>query len=119
MAASIMVVEDDAVCRSVLAELLRIWGYDTETACDGLDALNKLATSTPQVVISDVQMPGINGVELIRSIRSRAPHVHCIAVTGSHDTSKTAVLRSLGVVDFLQKPLDPQRLRHDLQKCVD
>ena len=114
-----MVVEDYASGRSGLAELLRIWGYQAETACNGLEALSKLTTSRPMVVISDLQMPGLGGVELIRTLRDSAPQVRCIAVTGGHDPEKAALVTGLGVVDLLEKPLDPQRLRRDLQKCVD
>jgi len=110
-----MVVEDDENSRSALAELLRMWGYQPETASNGFEALQKLPVMRPTVVISDLQMPGLNGLDLIRAVRRRAPQTRCIIVTG--DREKAAQVHGLGVVDCLEKPLDPQRLRNDLQRC--
>jgi len=69
----------------------------------------------PTVVISDLQMPGLNGLDLIKAVRRTAPRTSCIVVTG--DREKAAQVHGLGVVDCLEKPLDPQRLRNDLQRC--
>jgi len=113
----IMVVEDDASSRSALAELLRNWGYQPETASNGLEALIKLTTTRPTVVISDLQMPGLSGLELIKAMRRSAPQIRCIVVTA--DREKAVLAHGLGVVDCLEKPLDAQRLRQDLQRCVN
>ena|SRR5579863_5388821 len=114
----IMVVEDDVNCRLALAELLRIWGYQPETASNGLEALEKLTATRPVVVISDLQMPGLSGIELIKAVRRTAPQVRCILLTAADNIQKAALVKGLGVVDCLEKPLDPKRLRRDLQKCV-
>jgi DNA-binding NtrC family response regulator len=114
----IMVVEDDANSRLAMAELLRVWGYQPETASDGLEALQKLSATRPTVVISDLQMPGLGGVELIEALRRSDPHVSCIVVTGGGNAQKAALVLGLGVVDFLEKPIDLLRLRRDLQKCL-
>lgn len=114
----IMVVEDDANCRSGLAELLRVWGYQPETASDGIEALRKFHMTRPTAIISDLQMPGLSGIELIKAVRRSAPRVCCILVTGD-PSDKAEVLTGLGIADCLHKPLDPQRLRRDLQKWFD
>lgn len=114
----IMVVEDDANSRLALAELLRIWGYQAETASNGLEALQKLTATRPMVVISDLQMPGLSGIDLIKAVRRTAPQVSCILLTGADNIQKGALVKGLGIVDCLEKPLDPKRLRRDLQKCM-
>jgi DNA-binding NtrC family response regulator len=117
--ARIMVVEDDANSRSALAELLRLWGYQPETACDGTEALHKLTATHPTIIISDLQMPGLSGVELIKALRRSAPQVRCIVVTGTDSAEKAALLNGLDIVDCLEKPLDPRRLRQGLQRCIE
>ena len=113
----VMVVEDDADCRSALADLLRVWGYHPETASDGLEALHKFHMIRPTAIISDLQMPGLDGIELFKAVRRSAPRVCYILVTGD-PSEKTEVLSGLGIADCLHKPLDPQRLRQDLQNWV-
>ena len=114
----IMVVEDDADCRSALADLLRVWGYQPETASDGLEALHKFHVTRPTAIISDLQMPGLDGIELFKAVRRSAPRVCCILVTGD-PSEEVELLSGLGIADCLHKPLDPQRLRQDLEKWVD
>ena len=116
---SIMIVEDHDESRSALAELLRLWGYDTETACDGFEALNKLTLARPKIIISDLQMPGLSGVELIEAVHRRTPQVSYIVVTAIVGAEKMALQSGLGIVDCLEKPLDLHRLREDLQRCLE
>jgi DNA-binding NtrC family response regulator len=116
---SIMIVEDDAESRSALAELLRLWGYDAQTACDGVEALDKLTSARPKIIISDFQVPGLSGVELIKAVRRSAPQVSYIVVTAIVGAEKAGFLSGLDIVDCLEKPLDLRRLRQDLQRCLE
>lgn len=116
---TIMVVEDDVNCRSALAEILRLWGYKPETACDGVEALRKLTSARPTIIISDLQMPGMGGVELIKAVHRSAPQISCIVVSATGGPEKAAPLNGLGIVDYLEKPLDLNRLRQDLQRCLE
>ena len=115
--AKVLVVEDDRATREGLAELIRVWGYRSETASDGVEALEKLRDSHPVVLISDLHMPRMGGIELLKAVRTRAPHVSCILLTSERDAEKTAVLRAAGAVDLLEKPVDVRTLRQDLQRC--
>jgi DNA-binding NtrC family response regulator len=114
----VMVVEDDHMARDALAELIRIWGYQPETASDGLEALEKMRHSHPSVLISDVQMPRMGGIELLKALQKTAPEVSCIVLTSEGSTEKAALARAAGAVDFLEKPIDARRLRRDLQRCL-
>src|SRR5262249_30871984 len=80
--AKVLIVEDSESQRTTLAELVRLWGYDTETASDGLEDLEKMPLFRPRIVISDLQMPRMGGIELLEVLRSRVPDVDCIIVTG-------------------------------------
>lgn len=114
--ARVLIVEDSEVQRTTLAGLVRLWGYDTETASDGLEALEKMRWFRPRVVISDLQMPRMGGMELLGALRSRVPDVHCIIVTGYGTFEKAEAATALGAIDYLEKPLDLERLREDLRR---
>jgi two-component system, response regulator FlrC len=116
--ARVMVVEDDATLRETLAELLEIWGYQAETASDGLDALEKMRSFRPRVVISDLQMPRMGGMQLLQAVRRSFPEVSCIIVTGERNAENAIQASAVGVLDLLEKPVDPLRLQMDLQKFL-
>jgi len=64
----ILIVEDEANERTGLAELVTSWGYRTETAADGVEALEKVGTFTPSIVITDIKMPRMDGMELVEKL---------------------------------------------------
>ena len=82
----ILVVEDDPHARQGLADLLSAWGYETETAGDGAEALEKIAAFNPAVVISDLRMPQVTGMELLRQLHDVAarPALHHADGPGHH-----------------------------------
>jgi len=81
----ILVVDDDVSTRECIAELLASHGYDVSTAEDGFDALLQLAKAPPDVVISDLNMPGMSGFELLPVVRRVFPHTLLIAMSGGYD----------------------------------
>ena len=78
----ILVVDDAQGTRQVLAALLSAKGYIVSTAQDGLDALEQLELQTPDLIISDLHMPRMSGVELLKVVRHRFPTVATIATSG-------------------------------------
>ena len=115
--AKVLIVEDSEIQRTTLADLVRLWGYDTETASDGFEALEKIRLSRPRVVISDLQMPRMGGIELLKVLRSSVAGVSCIVVTGYGSLEK-ATATALGATDYLEKPVDLEKLRADLRMLV-
>src|SRR5262245_24247135 len=89
----VLVVDDEANARQALAELLREEGYQVETAADGFKALPKLDDFAPEVVVTDLKMPGMDGIELIAKAREKDPEIQCIVTTafGSVDTAVSAM----------------------------
>lgn len=112
---TIMIVEDDAATRRLYRFLLRNSGYDVIEAEDGIDALEKLAVHDCDVVITDMNMPRMGGIELVRTLRQNQSQVYVILVTafGTPDTEKNA-LRA-GVNEYLTKPFDFDELERRLQ----
>lgn len=82
MKAKILIVDDEAGIRESLARHFRLDGYGADTAADGVDALAKLSGAPYSVVVSDIMMPAMDGIELLRRIKTEYPMVHVIMITG-------------------------------------
>jgi DNA-binding NtrC family response regulator len=110
----VLIVEDEENERTGLAELVHAWGYRTETARDGLEALEKVMAWSPGIVVTDLKMPRMNGMELLERIAEQPEPIAVVLLTaqGSIDTAVDAM--KLGAYDFLTKPVDPARLRNIL-----
>ena len=117
--ARILVVEDEAHERQGLAELLRAWGYEAETAADGLEALERAASFGPAVILSDLRMPRMTGMELLKQLHEAQPGIGFIMLTGQGTIEEAVEATKLGAFNFLEKPLDPKRLQVELRNCLE
>jgi DNA-binding NtrC family response regulator len=103
----ILVVDDEANARTALAELLRDEGYDVETAADAFKALGKLEAFDPHLVLTDLKMPGMDGIELMHKVaRSREEPVPVIVMTAFGAVESAVQAMRAGAVDYLTKPLN-------------
>jgi DNA-binding NtrC family response regulator len=119
MTQRIFVVDDEVASRQGLATLLTKWGYEVDQAGDGQEALNKIPQFHPDVVITDLIMPGFNGLELIQLLQKELIFSPVIVLTG-HGTIETAVSAiKEGAYDYLSKPLDMPRLRIMVEKALE
>jgi DNA-binding NtrC family response regulator len=115
----VLVVEDDERVRSALEQLLQMWGYEVTVAKEGAEGWEKIIARHPMVVLSDLQMPGLGGMELLRRARDLDRGIAFVILTG-HGTIPNAVEAiRLGALNFLQKPIDPGCLENELRNCVD
>jgi DNA-binding NtrC family response regulator len=119
MTASVLVVDDDAVVREALVEALAEAGYDVRAADDGARAVALLAERTPDVVLSDVRMPGMDGLALLALLRERAPDVPVLLMTAFDDMPTVVAAMREGATDFLVKPLDLHELRARVARVID
>lgn len=117
--ARILVVEDEANERQGLAELLRAWGYEAETAGDGTEAREKVASFGPAVILSDLRMPRMSGMELLKELHGSRPAISFIMLTGQGTIEEAVEATKLGAFNFLEKPLDPKRLQVELRNCLE
>jgi DNA-binding NtrC family response regulator len=106
----ILVVDDEANARTALAELLRDEGYDVETAADAFKALGKFESFTPHLVLTDLKMPGMDGIELMQKLAQKDAELVTIVMTafGAVDTAVEAM--RVGAADYLTKPLNFEEL---------
>jgi DNA-binding NtrC family response regulator len=115
----ILIVDDEEASRRGLKALLTNWGYEVEEAADGREALEKVGTFLPRVVLADVLMPKLDGLGLLSALRADFPHATVILLTG-HATVETAVAAmKQGAYDYLTKPVDLPRLRILIEKALE
>jgi DNA-binding NtrC family response regulator len=100
-----LVVDDEANARTALAELLRDEGYDVETAADAFKALGKYETFTPHVVVTDLKMPGMDGIELVKKLRASDDPPAVIVMTAFGAVQSAVDAMRAGAADYLTKPL--------------
>src|SRR5438874_13542159 len=117
--ARILVVDDDASTREIFGELLQRWGYDVEQTSDGHDALKLTAERRPDVIISDLVMPKLDGLALTRALREESPDTPVIIITGKGTIDAAVEAVREGVFDFVEKPLDPARLKVILRRALE
>lgn len=108
---SILIVDDEAPIRQLLTDYLRDLGYDTAEACNGLDALQKLAKVDPGLIIIDLVMPEQEGIETIREIRITHKDLKIIAVSGAFAGQFLRTAELLGANAVLPKPLNLMELK--------
>ena len=117
--AKILVVDDETNERNGLAELLTGWGYQTEMAADGEEALEKISAFNPEVVISDLRMPRMGGMDLLKKLHEENPGASFIILTGQGTIEEAVEATKLGAYNFLEKPVDAERLRIELRNCLE
>src|ERR1035441_6745627 len=107
----VLIVEDEENERTGLAELISGWGYRTETAVDGVEALEKVTVFAPSIVITDVKMPRMGGMELVERLSELSQSIAVVMVTAQKTTENAFHAGRLGVQDYIEKPIDFRRLR--------
>src|ERR671915_2134892 len=115
----VLIVEDDPPTRTGLAELVHAWGFQTEEAFDGEDALQKVTTFRPAIIVSDLVMPRMGGHDLLRALADQLSDITFILLTAQGTVESAVEAIKDGAYDYLSKPVDPQRLRILLQKSVE
>jgi DNA-binding NtrC family response regulator len=114
----ILVVDDEANARTALAELLREEGFDVETAADAFKALGKCEAFAPYVVITDLKMPGMDGVELVKKLRVMEDAPALIVMTAFSAVESAIEVMRAGADDYLTKPLNFDELLVVLDKVL-
>jgi DNA-binding NtrC family response regulator len=104
----VLIVDDEANARAALSEILREEGYETETAADGFKALGQARDLLPDLILTDLKMPGLDGIGLIQEARGASPSTAAVVMTafGTIDSAVEAI--KLGAENYLTKPLDPK-----------
>jgi DNA-binding NtrC family response regulator len=114
----VLIVEDDPSTRLGLTELVRTWGFTADAAANGEEALERITDFRPSIVISDMVMPRMGGLELLQALKDEGGlTVVLLTAQGTVETAVEAI--KLGAYDYLTKPVEPQRLKILLDKIVE
>jgi DNA-binding NtrC family response regulator len=115
----ILIVDDEANARAALSEILRDEGYATETAADGFKALGKLEDFTPDVVLTDLKMPGMGGLDFMEKARAAAPGAVFVVMTAFGTISSAVDAVKRGAENYLTKPLDFDALAAVIERALE
>src|ERR1700704_3150219 len=115
----VLIVEDDAAARAGLEQLVRSWGFIAESAGDGEEALEKVTTFRPAIVITDMVMPRMDGLALLRALPLQGADVTTLLLTAQGTVETAVEAMKEGAYDYLTKPVDIQRLKILLDKIVE
>src|SRR5438552_14482873 len=119
VAERVLIVEDDTSARVGLEQLVRSWGFLAESAGDGEEALAKVTSFRPAIVITDLVMPRLDGLGLLRALQSQGADVTTLLLTAQGTVETAVEAMKEGAYDYLTKPVDIQRLKILLDKIVD
>ncbi len=111
----VLLVDDEREYVTTLGERMQMRGLDPEIAFSGEQALRMLEHSLPDVMVLDLKMPGIDGLEVLRRVKKRYPQIQVIILTGHGSDRDEAAARRLGAFDHLQKPVDINDLVHIME----
>ena len=116
---SILLVDDDAAFRQVMAGELKRFGYLVETASSGAEALTRSEAREPEIVLLDLRLPGMDGIDILKALRDRIPAAEVIMLTG-HGTIDTAIdsIR-MGAFDYITKPCPLDELQIRIQRALE
>src|SRR4051794_25947808 len=115
----ILVVDDEVNARTALAELLRDEGYEVETAADAFKALGKYESFAPHIVVTDLKMPGMDGIELVKKIRATDEVTGIIVMTAFGAVQSAIDAMRAGAAEYLTKPLNFEELLVVLAKVLE
>jgi len=117
-AVRVLIVDDDLALRKILSVMLTRSAFLCRTAASGEEALRLLESEPTDVVISDLRMPGISGMDLLIEVRERYPHVAFLMVTGEDETRVGVRAMQLGADDYLLKPFDADVVLGSLHRAL-
>jgi DNA-binding response OmpR family regulator len=115
----VLLVDDEEDFVSTLAERLRMRGIQARTSGNGEEALRSIAADPPHVVVLDVMMPGMSGLDVLRKIKADFPGIEVILLTGIGSTREGVEGMRMGALDYLMKPLQIEELLEKIREAVE
>lgn len=114
----ILIVDDQYGIRILLHEVLSLDGYETLMAEDGKEALRLFEQHQPDLIILDMKMPGLNGLDILRAIRKRSSDVQVFMMTAYGELDMIKEATRLGVTQYFTKPFDIEQLRQSVREWL-
>jgi DNA-binding NtrC family response regulator len=118
-AMKVAIVDDEADMRQSIGQWLALSGFDTETYASAEDALRAIGPEFPGVVVSDIKMPGMDGMALLKRLMGMDSGLPVIMITGHGDVPMAVEAMRIGAYDFLEKPFNPDRMTDLAKKATN
>ena len=115
----ILIVDDEKNIRLTLAQSLETLGMETDSAEDGKEALAKLKEKEFGLILLDLRIPGVDGMEVLRQVRENNPDIRIIIITAYGTIELAVEAMKLGAVDFIPKPFVPEEIREMVARVLD
>ena len=115
----VLIVDDDALVCESLKEMLILEGFSADAVLDGQTALAKIRDDNYEVILSDIQMAGLNGIELLKELKGRSPDTTVILITGHGHIAGAVEAIKLGAYDYITKPIDDLRLKLTIRHALE
>ena len=119
MNARILIVDDEEIVLRSCQRILAGRDYDVETVGDGRKALRRIDENNIDVLILDIKMPGMDGLEVLQRVKETHPDIDVIMITGLHDIESAVNAMKLGAFDYLPKPFDPAELQMAVARALE
>ena len=118
MLKKILVVDDEDDVRLFLQDFLAERDLQVDTAGSGQEAIDKTAAMLPDIILLDIMMPGMDGLECLRQIKSKHPNVAVVMITALKDEARIANAKKLGAYNYIVKPFSLSYLETELMKII-
>ncbi len=115
----ILVIDDDQSIRKTLTSYLKKQGYEVLSAENGSAGIEIVKSELPDLVITDIRMPGADGFEVLKSVKEIDPHIHVIIITAFDDMHSTVKAMQQGAYDYIEKPLEIDKLKLTIQRALE
>ncbi len=115
----LLIVDDDSLVCESLKEMLTLEGFSADAVLDGQAALAKIRDTQYKLILSDIQMPALNGIELLKELKGRAPDTTVIFITGHGHIAGAVEAIKLGAYDYITKPIDDLRLKLTIKHALE
>lgn len=115
----ILVIDDDQSIRKTLTSYLKKHGYEVLSAENGTTGIEIVKSELPDLVITDIRMPGADGFEVLKNVKEIDPHIHVIIITAFDDMHSTVKAMQQGAYDYIEKPLEIENLKITIQRALE
>ena len=115
----ILIVDDEEIVIQSCLRILSGAGFEIDAAHDGLEALSKINENGYDVLILDIKMPKMDGIEVLRRVKEARPDIDVIMITGLHEIETAVQAMKLGAFDYLPKPFDPEELERVVARAFE
>ena len=117
--AKILIIDDEEIMRSFLADVLRDEGYETDIAENGEKGIEKIKEERYQLVITDVKMPGVSGIDVLKAAKDIDKNIDVIIMTGYASVNTAVESMKLGAVDYITKPFNIDQIKMIVERTIE